>query len=243
MQTWMFLITLSHFERIAGIKFCEEKIDNIRDIHNVTLSPPYLSIFNQSLGLLSPTNPSFSGIRKGRKFLSNPGMKSWNSAFNAQGSKLIIGCVHVSENICSSSEGAQDEKGKTRWNSVYSQNWWFSEFLPPPPLNTNALFCRFLFNLTRFMTKLRVLVLCFPYFTDMSIILKCFETPYFSSWNVQKVIFVRLGPLSPSLLAWMLKYLCTTTSLWCYKLTRYQWTGLGNSILQHFWWHNFCGGA
>ncbi len=40
-------------------------------------------------------------------------MKCWNSAFNAQGSRVIIGsCTDKStENKCSSSEGAQ-EKGK-----------------------------------------------------------------------------------------------------------------------------------
>ncbi len=55
-------------------------------------------------------------------------MKCWNSAFNAQGSRLIIVVVRfgASEIICSSSGGAQ-EKGKTGWNLVYHQNWWFSE--------------------------------------------------------------------------------------------------------------------
>jgi hypothetical protein len=45
--------------------------------------------------------------------------------------------VTSSENICSRSWGAQ-EKGKTGWNLVYHQNWWFSEF--HPPLNVNVLF-------------------------------------------------------------------------------------------------------
>jgi hypothetical protein len=43
---------------------------------------------------------------------------------------------------------------------------WVSECLPL--LNANVLFCRFFFwllNLTLCMTKLRVLVLCFSYFT------------------------------------------------------------------------------
>jgi hypothetical protein len=55
-------------------------------------------------------------------------MKCWYSAFNAQDSRLIIVVVEFrsSENICSSGGGAQ-EKGKTGWNSVYYQNWWFSE--------------------------------------------------------------------------------------------------------------------
>jgi hypothetical protein len=59
------------------------------------------------------------------------GMKCWNSAFNAQGLRLIIVGQKgkSSENICSYSGGAQ-EKGKTGWNSVYHENWWFSEFCP-----------------------------------------------------------------------------------------------------------------
>jgi hypothetical protein len=37
-----------------------------------------------------------------------------------------------------------------------------------PPLSANVLFCRFFFNLTLYVTKLRVLVLCLYYFTDNS---------------------------------------------------------------------------
>jgi hypothetical protein len=37
---------------------------------------------------------------------------------------------------------------------------------PLPTLNADMLFCRFFNNLTLCMTKLRVLVLCFHYFTD-----------------------------------------------------------------------------
>jgi hypothetical protein len=40
------------------------------------------------LGLLSPSNPSFSGICKVRKFY-------YNSAFNAQGSRGILLAVQV----------------------------------------------------------------------------------------------------------------------------------------------------
>jgi hypothetical protein len=35
-----------------------------------------------------------------------------------------------------------------------------------PPLKAKVLFCRFLLYLTRFWTKLKVLVLCFPEFTE-----------------------------------------------------------------------------
>jgi hypothetical protein len=43
-----------------------------------------------------------------------------------------------------------------------------------PLLNANLLFCRFFKNLTLCMTKLRVLVLSFPDFTDISIVLAKF---------------------------------------------------------------------
>jgi predicted oxidoreductase (fatty acid repression mutant protein) len=47
------------------------------------------------LGLLSPPNPSFSGIDKVKDILLNLSMKWRNSAFNAQGSRLIIIIVQV----------------------------------------------------------------------------------------------------------------------------------------------------
>jgi hypothetical protein len=37
-----------------------------------------------------------------------------------------------------------------------------------PPLKANVLFCRFFWNLTRFQTKLRVVVLRLPDFTENS---------------------------------------------------------------------------
>ncbi len=56
-------------------------------------------------------------------------MKCWNSAFNAQGSRVIIvvGLGRSNENICSNTEGAL-EKGKTGWNSSSHQNWWKNQF-------------------------------------------------------------------------------------------------------------------
>jgi hypothetical protein len=38
--------------------------------------------------------------------------------------------------------------------------------LPQKLMNANVLFCSLFLNLTLLMTKPRVLVLCFPYFTD-----------------------------------------------------------------------------
>jgi len=69
-------------------------------------------------------------------------MKCWNSAFNAEGSKLIIVAVLVAavEIYVTAVEAGAQEKGKTGWNSVYNKNWWFSEFYPL--LNANGLFGR-----------------------------------------------------------------------------------------------------
>jgi hypothetical protein len=58
-------------------------------------------------------------------------MKFWNSAFNEQGSRVTIVVVQVgsTENICSSTRGAQ-ENGKTGWNSSYHQNLWKTNLGP-----------------------------------------------------------------------------------------------------------------
>jgi hypothetical protein len=58
--------------------------------------------------------PLFQWYPQSKEILLNVSMTCWNSAFNAQGSRLII--VERSANICSSTGGAQ-EKGKTRWVS------------------------------------------------------------------------------------------------------------------------------
>jgi len=73
-------------------------------------------------------------------------MKCCNSVCcNAKFETNYSSCtIRSSENICSSSGGAAHETRKTGWNSVYHQNWWFFEF--HPPLNANALFCRFFFE-------------------------------------------------------------------------------------------------
>jgi hypothetical protein len=48
------------------------------------------------------------------------------------------------------------------------------------PLNANALPCRFFLNLTLCMNNLRVLVLSFPDFTDISIALALYFVPGFT---------------------------------------------------------------
>jgi len=75
-----------------------------------------------------------------------------------------------SENICSSRGCAQEKMKdgvKTRSNSVWHKKWCISEF--DTPLKANVLFYRFFLNLTRFWTKLRLLVPCCPDFTENSI--------------------------------------------------------------------------
>ncbi len=47
------------------------------------------------MGLLSPRIPSLSKVRKIKKFLLNLSIKCRNSAFNAQGSGVIIVVVQV----------------------------------------------------------------------------------------------------------------------------------------------------
>ncbi len=123
-------------------------------------------------------------------------MKCCNSASNVQGSRLIIVVVqfgavkiYVATVEALRKNERQDETqfptkidgflsfiphwmlmycfaGFFKSQLVYDQNWWFSEF--HPPLNANVLFCKFFFNLTLCMTKFRVLMLCFSYFTDNS---------------------------------------------------------------------------
>jgi hypothetical protein len=45
--------------------------------------------------MLSPPYPLFRWYRQSKENLLNLGMKCWNSAFNAQGSRLIIVVVQV----------------------------------------------------------------------------------------------------------------------------------------------------
>jgi hypothetical protein len=60
----------------------------------------------------------------------------------------------------------KERRVKTGWNAVWHKKWCISEFDPPWRL---MYFCGgFFFNLTRFWTKLRVLMPCFPYFTENS---------------------------------------------------------------------------
>jgi hypothetical protein len=59
----------------------------------------------------------------------------------------------------------KERRVKTGGNSVWHKKH-ISEF--DPPLKANVVFWRFKKNLTRFWTKLRVLVPCLPEFTENS---------------------------------------------------------------------------
>jgi hypothetical protein len=111
--------------------------------------------------------PLFQWYSQSEEILLNLGMKCWNSAFSLQGSRVIIAAVQVGavKIYATSVSGVAQAQGKTRWNSIY-----FPPHSQPHPLNANVLICRVFENLTQFMTKLRVLVLSFPCFTDISII-------------------------------------------------------------------------
>jgi hypothetical protein len=100
-------------------------------------------------------------------------MKCWNLAFNAQGSRLIIVLVQLrsSENTFSSSGGAEAKRKDRRKLSLLPKLMGFLSFIPRWMLM--YFFAGFFLNPTLGMTKLKVLVLCFSYFTDNSIMSFC----------------------------------------------------------------------
>jgi hypothetical protein len=127
-------------------------------------------------------------------------MKCWESAFNAQGSRLIIVALQVSrssEILCSKSGGAK-EKGKTGWNSVHPKkkhkNW------GPPTLE--CWFFNFFLNLTLFMIKLRVLVL-------FSSLYRQFYYKYLMTRPSCKVIWI-----SCKCMFWWFFFWCNGPSSW-----------------------------
>jgi hypothetical protein len=67
----------------------------------------------------------FQCYLQSKEILLNLGMKCWNSAFNAQGSRVIIVVVQVGPvEIYVAAVLGRSGKRKHRWNSVYHQNWW-----------------------------------------------------------------------------------------------------------------------
>jgi hypothetical protein len=83
-------------------------------IKSPSLSPPILSAFTPY--------PLFEWYLQSNEILLNLSMKWWNSAFNAQGWRVIIVVVQVGavKIYVAAVEGAQG-KEKRGWNSVYHQ--------------------------------------------------------------------------------------------------------------------------
>jgi hypothetical protein len=94
-------------------------------------------------------------------------MKCWNSAFNAQDSRLIIVVVQLGEvKICAVAvEALRNKEGQDETQFTTKIDGFLS-FIPRWMLM--YIFAGFFVNLTLCMTKLRVPVLCFSYFTDNS---------------------------------------------------------------------------
>jgi hypothetical protein len=139
-------------------------------IHKVTLSSPCLWASFHPLSPLSVVSAKSRHFIKSQYDMLQFSMKCWNSAFNAQGSRLIIVLVQVgamkNENICSNNGKTGKLRKKERQDETQFTTW-FSEF--HPLLNANVLFYRFFFKkFTLCKTKFRVLVFCFSYFMDNS---------------------------------------------------------------------------
>ncbi len=106
-----------------------------------------------------------------KDILMNLSMKCWYSAFNAQGSRLIIVVVQLGAvKIYVAAVEALRKKERQDETEFTTKNDGFLSFIPRWMLM--YFFAGFFFNLTLCMAKLRVLVLCFSYFTDISIIFK-----------------------------------------------------------------------
>ncbi len=63
----------------------------------------------------------------------NLSMKCWNSAFNAQGLKLIIVVVQIGAvKIYVAAVEALRKKERQEKTQFTTKNWWFSEFVSSP---------------------------------------------------------------------------------------------------------------
>jgi hypothetical protein len=132
----------------------------------------YIRVIRKA-SLSSPPIPFFNGIHKGKTFLVNLSMKCWYSAFNAQGSRLIIVVVQLGAvKIYVATVEALKKKERQDKIQFTTKIDGFLSFIPPWMLMCVCVCvffaCVFL-NLTLCMTKLRVLVLCFSYFRRDSI--------------------------------------------------------------------------
>ncbi len=122
---------LTVFLSIFSIKAKPPVITVAQSKSLVGWSPPVSHKQMEKKTLLSVWYPQSKGISM------NLRMKCWNSAFNAQGSRVIIVVVHVGAvkiyvavmdvravKIYVGIMEALRKKGKRGWDSVYHQNWW-----------------------------------------------------------------------------------------------------------------------
>jgi hypothetical protein len=81
-------------------------------------------------------HPLFEWGLPSNEILLNLGMNCWNSALNAQGSRVIIVVGQVAEVkiYVTGVEGLMEEGVKTGWNSVYHQKKIGAFLSCPPPL-------------------------------------------------------------------------------------------------------------
>jgi hypothetical protein len=95
---------------------------DIRVTCKITLS--FALVFGPPIALY----PVYQQYLQSKEILLNLSMKCWNSAINAQGSRVLIIVVHVGAvKISVALNAGAQEKGKTGWNSH------------PAPLNANVL--------------------------------------------------------------------------------------------------------
>jgi hypothetical protein len=91
-------------------------------------SPSLYTVFGR------PLTPKslFQGYSQSKEILLNLGMKCWNSAFNLQGSRVIIAVVQVGAvKTYATSVETLERQDETQFT-----------FPPLPPLNANVLICR-----------------------------------------------------------------------------------------------------
>jgi hypothetical protein len=104
-----------------------------------------------SLGLFSPPIPSLTEVSKVRKFIISSGYEMLKI-------EHLMHKVRGNYSSCTRRSSENMLTKKERWDQNRHKNWCISEF--DTPLKANVLFCRFLENLIRFWTKLRLLLPC-----------------------------------------------------------------------------------
>ncbi len=162
----LFTLVIDHL-RFVKISHTLEACRGLEKLWCNVLGTLKSSCLHPVFGPLFTPYPLFEWGPQSKEVLLNLGMKCWNSAFNAQFDVIII-VVHVGVvKIYVTPVEAMKEKGSKSDETQFGTK--SGAFLRFSPFKANALFYMFSFNLSRFWTKLRVLVLCFPGFTEYSI--------------------------------------------------------------------------